>query len=54
MLKSFGGNHRRNARGEHSRGDGADIFIGAAAVVDFKPETVATQKIKRAGSRAWN
>ena len=30
--------------------DGADIFIGAAAVVDFKPETVETQKIKRAGS----
>jgi len=28
----------------------ADIFIGAAAVVDFKPEVVATQKIKRAGS----
>ena len=33
-------------------GDGADIFIGAAAVVDFKPETVATQKIKRAGSES--
>ena len=27
----------------------ADIFIGAAAVVDFRPEEVATQKIKRAG-----
>ena len=33
-------------------GDNADIFIGAAAVVDFKPETVATQKIKRAGSES--
>jgi phosphopantothenoylcysteine decarboxylase/phosphopantothenate--cysteine ligase len=32
--------------------DGADIFIGAAAVVDFKPETVAAQKIKRAGSES--
>lgn len=30
----------------------ADMFIGAAAVVDFKPETVATQKIKRAGSES--
>ena len=28
----------------------ADIFIGAAAVVDFRPESVATQKIKREGS----
>ena len=27
----------------------ADIFIGAAAVVDFRPEEVATQKIKRDG-----
>ena len=27
----------------------ADIFIGAAAVVDFKPESVASQKIKRNG-----
>jgi len=32
--------------------NGADIFIGAAAVVDFKPETVAAQKIKRAGSES--
>ena len=30
--------------------DDADIFIGAAAVVDFRPESVATQKIKREGS----
>jgi phosphopantothenoylcysteine decarboxylase/phosphopantothenate--cysteine ligase len=29
--------------------DDADIFIGAAAVVDFRPESVATQKIKREG-----
>ncbi len=27
----------------------ADIFIGAAAVVDFKPETVSDRKIKRSG-----
>ena len=32
----------------------ADIFIAAAAVVDFRPETVETQKIKRAGSEAMN
>jgi phosphopantothenoylcysteine decarboxylase/phosphopantothenate--cysteine ligase len=30
--------------------DDADIFIGAAAVVDFRPESVATQKIKREGT----
>ena len=35
-----------------AEGKGADIFIGAAAVVDFKPEKVATQKIKRAGSES--
>ena len=34
--------------------DTADIFIGAAAVVDFRPETVETQKIKRAGSEIMN
>ena len=33
-------------------GKGADIFIGAAAVVDFKPEEVAIQKIKRAGAQS--
>jgi phosphopantothenoylcysteine decarboxylase/phosphopantothenate--cysteine ligase len=33
-----------------SASDDADIFIGAAAVVDFRPESVATQKIKREGS----
>lgn len=32
----------------------ADIFIAAAAVVDFRPETVETQKIKRAGSETMN
>ena len=31
--------------------DSADIFIGAAAVVDFRPDAVATQKIKRGASK---
>jgi phosphopantothenoylcysteine decarboxylase/phosphopantothenate--cysteine ligase len=34
--------------------DDADIFIGAAAVVDFRPESVATQKIKREGSKTMD
>ena len=32
----------------------ADIFIGAAAVVDFKPTTVSDQKIKRSGVEAMD
>jgi len=32
----------------------ADIFIGAAAVVDFKPATVSDQKIKRSGVEAMD
>ena len=32
----------------------ADIFIGAAAVVDFKPATVSDRKIKRSGVEAMD
>ena len=32
----------------------ADIFIGAAAVVDFKPETVSDRKIKRSGVKTMD
>ena len=32
----------------------ADIFIGAAAVVDFKPTTVSDRKIKRSGVEAMD
>lgn len=32
----------------------ADIFIGAAAVVDFKPATVSDRKIKRSGVKTMN
>lgn len=32
--------------------DGADIFIGVAAVADYKPAEVADQKIKKAGSNS--
>ena len=32
----------------------ADIFIGAAAVVDFKPATVSDRKIKRSGVKAMD
>ena len=32
----------------------ADIFIGAAAVVDFKPATVSDRKIKRSGLEKMN
>ena len=32
----------------------ADIFIGAAAVVDFRPTTVSDRKIKRSGVEAMD
>ena len=32
----------------------ADIFIGAAAVVDFKPATVSDRKIKRSGAEGMD
>ena len=32
--------------------DGADLFIGAAAVADYRPESISTQKIKKESGEA--
>jgi len=32
--------------------DGADLFIGAAAVADYRPELISTQKIKKQNGKA--
>ena len=32
--------------------DGADLFIGAAAVADYRPESISTQKIKKQNGEA--